>query len=412
MTGVMFMQSQVFAGADTMMHAQVMRYLDRGRFSVHAAVNREDDPASPSSAAAVVGAIPGVRTVRADFGPSLQETAGARRLLLAGRAPGLTGSLATIARYVRRNEIRLIHCTEKPRDAIYGLALARLTGAACIIHLHVKYESWINRAVRAALPRADGMIGVSPFVRDSAVAAGGVRPERAFAVVNGIDLARWDAEGEPDGGPVRREFGVPDETPLIGIASRLFVWKGHLDLLKALAPLKQQGRDFRLLIVGEDDVRGAPDRPPFSREIRQAVAALDLEDRVLFSGWRRDMRRVMAAFDIYAMPTFEEPCAVVFLEAMASRLPIVALRSGGTPEEVEHGRSGLLSDPGDLPALTANLDTLLRDPALRARMGAYGRAAVEGRLSAQAMARRVEGVYQDVLGRRGLRLTAGAAQSA
>jgi glycosyltransferase involved in cell wall biosynthesis len=412
MTGVMFMQSQVFAGADTMMHAQVMRYLDHGRYTVHAAINRQDDAGSPSSAAAVVSALPDVRTVHADFGPSLQDTVGAKRLLLAARAPALAAGLAALAGYVRRNEIRLIHCTEKPRDAVYGLALARLTGAACVIHLHVKYENWINRVVRAALPRADAVIGVSPFVRDSAVAAGGVRPDRAFAVVNGIDLARWDVGVEPDGSLVRKEFGVPAGMPLIGIASRLFVWKGHLDLLRALAPLKRQGHDFRLLIVGEDDVRGAPDRPPFSGEIRRAVAALDLEDRVLFSGWRRDMRRVMAAFDIYAMPTFEEPCAVVFLEAMASRLPVVALRSGGTPEEVEHGRSGLLSEPGDLPALTANLALLLRDPALRMRMGAYGRATVEGRLSAQAMARQVEGIYQEVLGRRGVPIAAGVAQSA
>jgi glycosyltransferase involved in cell wall biosynthesis len=258
------------------------------------------------------------------------------------------------------------------------------------------------------------VIGVSEFVRRSAIEAGAVRPERAFAAVNGLDLARWDGESNfvADGAAVRREYGVRDGTPLIGVASRLFVWKGHLDLLAALAPLKARGRDFRLLVVGEDDVRGAPDRPPFSRELRQAVAALDLEDRVSFSGWRRDMPAVMAAFDIYAMPTFEEPCAVVFLEAMAARLPIVALRSGGTPEEVEHGRSGLLSAPGEIAALSANLDRLLADAELRRLMGAYGRATVEGRLSAPAMALRVEAIYQTLLDRRGQAAPANARQSA
>src|SRR5581483_1506941 len=132
MTGVLFMQSQAFAGADTMMHAQLLRYLDRGRFSLHAAINRDDDPAWTSSAAAVLRAIPGVRPVRVDFGPSLHD--GARAPLLAQRAPGLAGGLVMLARYVRRHDIRLIHCTEKPRDAVYGLLLARLTGAACVIH--------------------------------------------------------------------------------------------------------------------------------------------------------------------------------------------------------------------------------------------------------------------------------------
>jgi glycosyltransferase involved in cell wall biosynthesis len=414
MTGVLFIQSQQFAGADTMMHAQLMRYLDRGRFTVHAACNRADDPNEPTSAYAVVRGIPGVQTVRADFGSSASEGASPKGPLRAAQSPGVGLGLLRLARYVRRNDIRLIHCTEKPRDAVYGLLLARLTGAACIIHLHVKYEGWINGAVRRALPRADAVIGVSEFVRRSAIEAGAVRPERAFAAVNGLDLARWDGEANlvADGAAVRREYGVRDGTPLIGVASRLFVWKGHLDLLAALAPLKARGRDFRLLVVGEDDVRGAPDRPPFSRELRQAVAALDLEDRVSFSGWRRDMPAVMAAFDIYAMPTFEEPCAVVFLEAMAARLPIVALRSGGTPEEVEHGRSGLLSAPGEIAALSANLDRLLADAELRRLMGAYGRATVEGRLSAPAMALRVEAIYQTLLDRRGQAAPANARQSA
>jgi len=403
MTGVLFMQSQTFAGADTMMHAQIMRYLDRDAFQVHVALNRDDDPAAPSSAAAAISAVPGVRTVRIDFGPSLHDAEGLTRLLLARRAPGLALGLARLIAYARANDIRIVHCTEKPRDALYGLAVARAAGALCVIHLHVKWERWINRGVRWALRHADGVIGVSRFVADAAIAAGGCPPERVFAVVNGLDLARWD--GPADGTAIRREFGVPDGVPLIGVVSRLFVWKGHLDLVRALAPLKRRGLDFRLLIVGEDDPRGAPGRPPLSAEIRQLVASLDLSDRVIFAGWRRDVRDIMAALDLYAMPTFEEPCAVVFLEAMAARLPIVALASGGTPEEVEHGVSGLLSPPGDIAALSENIATLLRDPDLRARMGAAGRTAVEGRLSAPAMAQRVEEVYRTLLDRRGLRVT-------
>lgn len=395
MTGVLFMQSQTFAGADTMMHAQIMRYLDRSAFKVHAACNRADDPLAPSSAYAVVRQIPGVRCVRADFGASLEGTAGLRRLAKTRYAPGLSKGLLTLARYVRANDIKVIHCTEKPRDAIYGLALARLTGAKCVIHLHVKWETWINRMVRWSMRRADALIGVSQFVAGTAVDAGGCTPERVHAVVNGLDLERWDA-GIDDGG-VRQQYGIPEGVPLLGIFSRLFVWKGHLELLRALAPLKQRGLDFRLLIAGEDDSRGAPNRPPFSSEIRQLAADLHLEDRVIFTGWRRDMNRLMAAIDLYVMPTFEEPCAVVFLEAMASSRPIVALRSGGAPEVIEHGRSGLLSEPGDIAGLSANIERLLGDADLRRRMGEYGRAVIEQRCNAQSMARAVEQIYRALL---------------
>lgn len=392
MIGVLFMQSQTFAGADTMMHAQIMRYLDPSVFAVHVACNRDDDPNFPLNAYAVLRQIPGVRAVQVGFGPSLEDTTGVRRLLKAGTAPGMARGLFTLARYVRRNNIRIIHCTEKPRDAINGLALARMTGAKCVIHLHVKWETWINPMVRWSMRQADAVIGVSEFVARTAVEQGGCSPERVHGIVNGLDLAQWDAAA--DGSSVRAAYNVPQDVPLLGIVSRLFIWKGHLELLRALAPLKQRGLDFRLLIVGEDDSRGAPGRPPFSSEIRALARDLDLEDRVIFTGWRRDVPHVMAAIDIFAMPTFEEPCGVVFLEAMASRRPVVTLRGGGAPEVVEHGRTGLLAEPGDIAGLSANIETLLRDAGLRRAMGAQGRAAVEQRLNAAMMTRRVEQIYQ------------------
>jgi len=103
--------------------------------------------------------------------------------------------------------------------------------------------------------------------------------------------------------------------------------------------------------------------------------------------------RLLAASDVFAMPSFEEPFGLVYAEAMAMKRPVVALDNGGTPEVVDHGKSGLLSSPDDLPALAANLLTLLRDPALRARMGEYGRKQVELRFSPDRMARDMAAVY-------------------
>jgi glycosyltransferase involved in cell wall biosynthesis len=81
---------------------------------------------------------------------------------------------------------------------------------------------------------------------------------------------------------------------------------------------------------------------------------------------------------------------------MAMKRPVVALDNGGTPEVVEHGKSGLLSPPGDAEALAANLLALVRDPALRARMGEYGRQQVEQRFSPGRMAEDVGRVYDSL----------------
>jgi glycosyltransferase involved in cell wall biosynthesis len=107
---------------------------------------------------------------------------------------------------------------------------------------------------------------------------------------------------------------------------------------------------------------------------------------------------MMAMADIYAMPSHEEPFGLVFCEAMAMKKPVVALNNGGTPEVVEHGKSGLLSAPGDIEGLAANVLTLLRDPALRARMGEYGRERVRAHFTPARMARDVERIYAALAG--------------
>src|SRR5206468_5991867 len=104
----------------------------------------------------------------------------------------------------------------------------------------------------------------------------------------------------------------------------------------------------------------------------------------------------MAACDVFALPSFEEPFGLVYAEAMAMKRPVVALGNGGTPEVVEHGKSGLLSSPGDDEALANNIITLLRDPDLRARMGEYGRRQVETRFAPARMARDMEQVYGEL----------------
>jgi teichuronic acid biosynthesis glycosyltransferase TuaC len=108
---------------------------------------------------------------------------------------------------------------------------------------------------------------------------------------------------------------------------------------------------------------------------------------------------VMAACDVFSMPSFEEPFGLVFLEAMAMKRPVIGVNNGGTPEVVEHGKAGLLSEPWNVEELSRNIVTLLRDPALRASMGAYGRSRVLDYFNAERMAADAGNAYAAVLGR-------------
>jgi glycogen(starch) synthase len=304
-------------------------------------------------------------------------------------------SLIGLTWYVRRNQIRVVHCTEKPRDAVYGQIVAVLGGARCVIHVHVKAEDWISSGVRRAMSRAAALIGVSEFVAQS-IRDMGYERSKVYAVLNGLELEEWEKlDLDPDG--IRSEFGLASHARVIVSAARLFRHKGQHDLLAALPAVKERFPDVRVLIVGQDDPRGYLGEQSYSEVLRALCDELDLWGNVIFTGWRSDVSSFMAASDIYVMPSFEEPFGMVFIESMFLERPVVALDNGGTREVVEHGRSGLLSEPGDVDAIAMNIIRLLGDDESRRSMGRYGRQRVIDTFNAERMARDVERVYATLL---------------
>jgi glycosyltransferase involved in cell wall biosynthesis len=390
---VLFLQSQAYFGADSLIHAQLMRHLDRERFSVHVACTVGDGSGKPASLAALEQ-IPGLHLRPARFAPGFHHRTLAevrRGVLASARSPF---DFAALAAYAKKHRVDIIHGTEKPRDAAYAVALGKLTGARSAVHVHVKWSDEYPATARWAVRHADAVMSISAYVTDT-IAGMGVPRDRIHTVLNALDASGWDPM--LDGGAVRRELGIAEDAPVLASISRLFRWKGPAELIRALAIARERVPDIRLLIVGEDEtfIHGGS----YSAELKALAGQLGLWEHVIFTGFRRDVPAVMAACDVFAMPSFEEPFGVVFLEAMAMRKPVIALDNGGTPQVVDHGRAGLLSPPGDIEALAANIVALARDPALRCRMGEYGRARVLDYFTPQRMAREMEDAYRAVLQR-------------
>jgi glycosyltransferase involved in cell wall biosynthesis len=154
-------------------------------------------------------------------------------------------------------------------------------------------------------------------------------------------------------------------------AGRLDPSKGHLLLFDAFARVVQKCPDARLLVCGWATY------PGYDTVLKQRVTHLGLDGSVVFAGTRPDMPGIYAGADVFCLPTVDDACPLVFLEAMAAGLPTVGVVSGGVPEMVVDGATGLLSAPGDASALATSLLTLLRDPSLRARLGNAGKERVQ-----------------------------------
>jgi glycosyltransferase involved in cell wall biosynthesis len=372
-------------GADSWIHAQIVRTLDRSRFKVYVGC-MTGPPGAPTPFYSAVSKIPDVHLRPVNFGRELNDLSRVQRVSQVLRSLPAIFSFGALALFVLRERIPIIHTVSRPRDALACVLLARITRSKCLIHMQLGYGDWMSPMLRWSLRHADGLVAISDFVAETLV-AGGCDPKRIHLAYNAVVFEDWNPGAQR--ADARRELRLPVSSPIVLTVSRLFAAKGTAELLRAIALVRHEIPDVKLVVVGRDTSGGS-----YMQELQSIIREKDLHDTVLFAGQRSDIVRFMAAADIFAMPSFLEPFGIVFTEAMAMQLPVVALNNGGTKEVVEHGKDGLLSEPGDIVTLANNLVTLLRDTALRERMGNFGREQVAKRFTVKHLAEKMSKIYE------------------
>jgi glycosyltransferase involved in cell wall biosynthesis len=376
-------------GADVWVHSLIMKHLDPSEFEVHVACVKDANGAPTPTYEALSG-IPGVTLKPISLGGELFRLSRAAKVRTAlSDAPRAAMSFADLVRYVKEKRIGVLHTSDRPRDAVACVLLGRLTRAKSVIHVHVGYGTWMGRSLRWAIRSADALVAISAFVGRTLV-GGGCSESKVHVVLNAIEPERWDPSIDPL--PVRRELGVRADAKIVTCVARIFRPKGQVELVRAMATVCREEPAALLLLVGQDYPPGSS----HTAELKALARELGIEKHVLFTGQRSDIPRVMAASDVFAMPSFEEPFGLVYAEALAMQRPVVAIGDGGTPEVVEHRKSGLLSRSGDTEELAANLLTLLRDPALRKSFGEYGRRRVLQQFAPPRMAAEVAALYRSL----------------
>lgn len=198
---------------------------------------------------------------------------------------------------------------------------------------------------------------------------GGYPKERVALVRNGVDCERIRPHNRHTGQPVR-----------LGIVGQVIPRKGHDILFDALARLRQRGLAFQLVIIGEGDAG-------FERSVRAQASSLQLDPLITWAGVIYDKTAIYGQIDVLVVPSRSESFGNVTIEAGAAGLPVVASRVGGLQDVIADGETGTLVDPEASEALADALEALIRDPALRARMGEAARRRVETRFSAERWAR-------------------------
>lgn len=287
---------------------------------------------------------------------ALYERAASIALTRHAWSPDGIGAVPRLRRTMARGNFDVVHAHA---SRAHGCAtLARVGLRPRPIHVVSRRVDFaVGRGPVGALKYrhgTDAYIAISEGVRDVLI-AGGVSPARIFLAHSGIDLGKF-ARMRKTSPPLRAEFGLRDGERVVGSVAALAPHKSHADLLRAAASVLARREGVRFFFVGDGELR---------ESLSLLARELGVERAVVFTGFREDALELLSAFDVFVMSSYLEGLGTSIMDAQALGVPVVATRTGGIPEIVEDGVSGLLVPPRD-PALLA--DAILRmldDTALR-----------------------------------------------
>jgi glycosyltransferase involved in cell wall biosynthesis len=236
---------------------------------------------------------------------------------------------------------------------------------------------------------ADAFVAVSPDVARAVRASYRPPADRLVTIPNGVDMDRY---GQPvDRAAVRHRLELRPDGPLVVVVAKLMEQKGHADFLDALPAVRSAHPDVQVAFLGEGHLEPS---------LRARVDAEGHGSVIRFLGSRSDVPEVLAASDLFVLPSLWEGLPMALLEGMATGLPVVATEVSGTRDVVEHERSGLLVKPGTPAELAAAIGRVLGDRGLAASLGAAARRRVEDRYSARTQASRHAELYRRLIERR------------
>ncbi len=340
----------------------------------------------------------GVRTwvayPRVDAAPDTLTVSAAEAIELPVRLNSPAGVLAVV-RTVRRREIRTLYLTDRaswhPMYAVLRLAGVR----RIVVHDHTSgartpprgLKSLLKRASRAFRPGlADVVLAVSDYVGRRAVEVALVPPARVRVTKNSVIVPP-----APDREWLRREYGVAVERPVVACACRAAEYKGVQHLLEAFDRIHGRAEPRPVLIYFGDG--------PYMDALRSMRQRLDARDDIVLAGYRPDAADLLGGADVCVVPSiWAEAFGLAALEPAARGVPVVASRTGGIPEVVRDGETGVLVPPGDVEALAAAMATLLADPERRRSMGAAAREHAEAHFSRGAQLRELTHLFRSLAG--------------
>lgn len=315
----------------------------------------------------------------------------------------LAGCIARTAHFIRANDIKIVH-THHYREALIGAAAARLTGVRFVLGRHYDDEilittSGLKQALllfleRLATRTADAV--VVPSTRIEALLLDQGTPAQKVHVIPypiDVDDPHISIVTPAERAAVRRELDLDGEY-VIGNVARHAPVKGQGELLEAFARFVKDVPRARLLLVGE----GALTEPLKARAAALGIyRETDRESPTRFLGWRRDAKRLLAAFDVVVHPTRQEALPQIMVETMARGLPLIIGDVSGVRDQMQHLHTGFILASPKAGEIAAALEWMQARPDQAAAMGRQAACSIRAALDWRLVVPRTETLYQRLL---------------
>jgi len=298
-----------------------------------------------------------------------------------------------IYRCIRKNDIQVVFSYQYHAN-LYGRIAAHLARVPCIIaSVHNVYtiDKKIHRRIinKYLSGWTDKIVAVSKAVKDDVLKYDLVPDEKVEIIYNGVDLSKFlDTNGDA----VKQEFTIAPGVPVIGTVGRLTLQKGQRYLLEAISLLRKKFPDLVLLVVGDG---------PLKNELKDYAKSLGIQKSAIFTGSRRDVPSLLAAMDLFVLPSLWEGLSISLIESMAAGKPVITTDIPPIREVVNTDKVGILVPPQDSRTLAEAIEILLKNKGMAERLGKAARERVFSTFNIETTIRRYTDIFEDILRNKG-----------
>jgi len=302
-------------------------------------------------------------------------------------------SVRKIRRFINEEKADIVH-THGYRANLYGRLACLFTGIRNITTTHVSLYDYVDthpliRRVYIFIEKISSLktskfICISKAMKNDLLKIG-INDEKIIVIHNGVDPEVFYPR--PADKNLLPPLGIHEKCRVIGTVGRMVTEKGQIHLISALAYLKNKWPALRCLFIGTGPLRA---------QLKNHAENLGVADMCIFTGVRMDIADIYPLMDIFVLPSIREPFGLVLLEAMASRVPVIATASGGPLDFIESGVNGILVPPSNPGELAAQVYFLLSKPYQAKAMAQRGYDTVRENYSIKETVRRVCDVYRSI----------------